>query len=132
MSLIQKLFDKAVTHLLTQMEQSIDDDGSCVYRGPNDLKCAIGALIDDDLYNDFYWAKTLEHFNVTSRCVQAIVAKSQDLNLPDLDGEDWVILQAVQNIHDKYLPNEWKDKLTALAEEHNLTMPNLDFLHGNH
>lgn len=123
MSLTQKLFDKTVTHLLTQMEQSMDGDGRCFYRGPNGLKCAIGALIDDAWYD----ADTLEDLSIRSQCVQAAVAQSQGFNLSDLD---WEILGEVQKIHDTYLPDEWKDKLTALAEEHNLTMPN--FLHGNH
>ena len=125
MSLIQKLFDKAVTHLLTQMEQSMDGDGSCLYRGPNGLKCAIGALIDGAWYD----AEILEMLSLRSQYVQAAVAQSQGFNLSDLDWEDWIILAAVQNIHDECLPDEWKDKLTALAVQYNLTMPN--FLHGN-
>jgi len=119
MSLIQKLFDKAVTHLLTQMAQSISDDGRCVYRGPNGLKCAIGALLDDAWYD----ADTLEYLSIGARYVQTAVAQSQGFDLSTLEEEDWIILRAVQNIHDTYLPDGWKDKLTALAEEHNLTMP---------
>lgn len=121
MSLIQKLFDKAVTHLLTQMEQSMDGDGRCLYRGPNGLKCAIGALIDDAWYD----AERLEDLSLRSRCVQATIAQSQGFDLSTLEEEDWLILWAVQNTHDTYLPDEWKDKLTALAEEHNLTMPHI-------
>lgn len=121
MSLIQKLFDKAVIHLLTQMEQSIAGDGSCLYRGPNGLKCAIGALIDDARYD----AERLEDLSIRSQYVQVAVAKSQGFNLVDCDWdwEGWKILRAVQNIHDTHLPDEWKDKLTALAEQYNLTMP---------
>lgn len=121
MSLIQKLFDKAVTHLLTQMEQCIDEYGDCVYRGPNGLKCAIGALIDDAWYD----AETLENLSLRSRCVQATIAQSQGFDLSTLEEEDWLILAAVQSTHDERLPDEWKDKLTALAEEHNLTMPHI-------
>lgn len=119
MSLIQKLFDKSVTHLLTQMEQSMDDEHNCVYRGPNGLKCAIGALIDDEWYDK----ETLEEMAITALCVQNAVAKSQGFSLSDLREEDWLILREVQIIHDEYLPQKWKDKLTALAEKHNLTMP---------
>lgn len=121
MGLIQKLFDKSVTHLLTQMEQSMDGDGRCLYRGPNDLKCAIGALIDDAWYD----ADTLEDLSLRSQYVQAAVAKSQGFDLSALEEEDWLILWAVQSTHDERLPDEWKDKLTALAEEHNLTMPHI-------
>ena len=78
MSLIQKLFDKTVIHLLTQMEQSISDDGdSCAYRGTNGLKCAIGALIDDKWYD----AERLEDLSIRSQYVQVVVAKSQGFNL---------------------------------------------------
>ncbi len=52
----QEIFDTVAKHLFAQGQQSIsreadDKDGwTCVYRGPNGLKCAVGALISDELY----------------------------------------------------------------------------------
>ena len=37
----------------------MDRDGSCLYRGPNNRKCAIGWLIADKLYNPFFEALDL-------------------------------------------------------------------------
>lgn len=50
----QQCFDKAVTAILAQGRASFsidredpDDRGSCMYRGPDGLKCAIGHLLPD-------------------------------------------------------------------------------------
>lgn len=45
---IQSLIDRMANHLAAQGQQSIDLGGACLYRGPNDLKCAIGALLSDE------------------------------------------------------------------------------------
>lgn len=49
----QKIFDTVATHLFTQGERSYDrsDPEVCLYRGPNGLKCAVGVLIPDELYD---------------------------------------------------------------------------------
>lgn len=47
----QEIFDKAVDGMLKQGEQSYDRDQGCVYRHPSGLKCAVGHLISDDIYD---------------------------------------------------------------------------------
>ena len=46
---IQEIFDTVSVHLLTQNEKSQESDfyRSCLYRGPNGTKCAVGCLIKD-------------------------------------------------------------------------------------
>jgi hypothetical protein len=122
MSLIQKLFDKDVTHLLTQMEQSISDDGRCVYRGPNGLKCAIGALIDDKVYHP-----EIEGRTVCCEQVQKSVAESNGFKVEDLTEQGWNILSTLQGVHDGCKPVKWEEQLKVVAEKRNLTMPNLDY-----
>lgn len=51
MTNIQTLFNKAVTAVIEQGEPSLNTDGYCVYRGPNNHKCAVGHLISDEHYN---------------------------------------------------------------------------------
>lgn len=46
----QEVFDVVTKHLLTQNQKSRVDT-SCMYRGPGSLKCAVGALIPDDVYS---------------------------------------------------------------------------------
>lgn len=46
----QQAFNKVVRHLAAQERRSHDDYG-CVYRSDDGLKCAVGALIDDDQFD---------------------------------------------------------------------------------
>ena len=48
----QEVFDKALAHLRAQGQSSMRDDGYCLYRSPEGLKCAIGALVPDEKYNE--------------------------------------------------------------------------------
>ena len=45
----QDIFDTVVKHLFTQGKPAMDD-GTCMYRGPDGAKCAVGVLIADDEY----------------------------------------------------------------------------------
>lgn len=49
---IQEIFDTVSVHLLTQNEKSQESSfySSCLYRGPNGTKCAVGCLIKDEFY----------------------------------------------------------------------------------
>lgn len=47
----QEAFDLALNHLRQQGRRAINDLGLCVYRGPDNTKCAVGALIPDDKYD---------------------------------------------------------------------------------
>ena len=50
MKTLQQTYDSVVEHLATQKRRS-HNDHSCKYRSKDGLKCAIGALIPDSLYN---------------------------------------------------------------------------------
>lgn len=45
------MFDKMLEHLRAQGCRSVDEFDSCLYRGPNGTKCAVGALIPDEKYS---------------------------------------------------------------------------------
>lgn len=51
----QQIFDTVLTRLREQGQPSIKINGtdipSCLYRGPNGLKCAVGWLIPDNAYH---------------------------------------------------------------------------------
>ena len=47
----QEIFDAVATHLLKQGRAAMDEQGRCVYRGPNGTRCAAGAVIPDELYD---------------------------------------------------------------------------------
>lgn len=45
----QEIFDKVSEFLIKQGKPCITDNG-CVYRGPDGLKCAVGCVLPDELY----------------------------------------------------------------------------------
>lgn len=48
----QEIFNKAIRALHAQPQKSYDEfTGTCFYRGPEGIKCAIGHLIPDEEYN---------------------------------------------------------------------------------
>lgn len=46
----QEMYDKVCRHLAKQKKRCATDVG-CLYRGPNGMKCAVGALIPNSLYD---------------------------------------------------------------------------------
>ena len=47
----QEVFDIVVSHLFTQGRPAYDGVQGCMYRAPDGLRCAVGVLIPDDLYD---------------------------------------------------------------------------------
>lgn len=103
----QDTFNKVARHLLAQDTKSEDENGNCLYRGPDGLKCAIGVLIPDDKYY-----KTLEGIRAESSVVSKILKASR---------EDRIFLKDLQQIHDDYDPPVWKDRLSNLANSYALS-----------
>ncbi len=112
----QEIFSKIRKHLLTQMEKSEahtdrvnpangEPINMCLYRGPDGLKCAIGALIPDEAYKP----------DMEGMGVDSIIAA-----IPGASTEDGTFLLDLQELHDEYMPNEWAGKLGDFAEAHGL------------
>ena len=55
----QEIFNRIAEHLRTQGRPALDEAGDCVYRGPNGLRCAIGAIIPDYKYRRSFEHKTI-------------------------------------------------------------------------
>jgi hypothetical protein len=108
----QEIFDTVARHLFAQGHRATDPfTGYCKYRAPNGDKCALGALIPDDLYVSD-WDDNSEPALV-EEVAQAIgLLKHVDL-LIDL-----------QSAHDA--PSHWlteqrlKQALVTVAEDHDL------------
>jgi hypothetical protein len=47
----QELFDTVATHLLGQKKAAKNAAGLCCYRSPDGLRCAVGCLIPDEVYD---------------------------------------------------------------------------------
>lgn len=90
----QEAFDTMVTHLFTQKVHARDlITGACVYRADTGLKCAVGALIPDDEYDE-------DEFEGSP--ISNII-----YNIPSLVHLNVDMLTRVQCIHDEYAPSDW-------------------------
>lgn len=109
----QELFDRVVTHLLTQNRRAYHD-GLCVYRDTAGNMCAIGCLINKDNYS-----LTLENQCLESHgAVYKAVCDSLGYTLSD--GEE-AMLGNLRNIHDEVSPDKWPIALKELARVEGLT-----------
>lgn len=57
----QEAFDSTVRHLKAQGCAATNDAGTCVYRSPTGLKCAMGFHIPDELYNPEFEGKSASY-----------------------------------------------------------------------
>lgn len=119
----QEIFDKVASHLLKQGRQSVGGS-QCLYRGPDDLKCAVGALIDDKWYDPDVegcgvWSASVRKSEHT---VKGKMLRDMLLNSGvDVDNERVMdLLENLQLIHDECDPEEWDGTLRCIANSFNL------------
>lgn len=97
----QVVFDTVARHLLTQKMKSQDDEGTCLYRGPEGLKCAAGCLIPDDKYSS------------TMECIVWDVLAT--IEIVPFTNKNLIV--KLQLIHDRRDPKYWLNELYTLAAE---------------
>ena len=93
------VFEFIKNHLITQGERSLmDNELTCAYFGAEGKKCAVGALIREDIYHS-----SIEEKPVNDRLVRSAVTKS----VPN-----WIIntemLCELQSIHDGTSDYDWE------------------------
>lgn len=107
----QEIFDKVRDHLLEQGEKAeyVDQFGSseCFYRTDSGLKCAVGCLIPDELYER----------GAEGHGVGYLYDKGF---LPDVDESSIYILEELQAFHDTVPAHEWPVGLPIFAKSHGL------------
>ena len=112
----QQIFTKVKNHLLGQMKRSMGTVPThgyiCFYQGKGNLKCAIGCLIPDDIYQ-----KDMEGKSVTELLEEFPVVSTY---LGSATQGRLIFLTRLQDIHDLEPPKVWKEKLKALAKEKRL------------
>lgn len=117
----QAIFEKVCRHLFAQGKQAKTvENGICMYRGPDNTKCAVGALISDKVYR-----KGMEENDL-----QSLLGK---FTLPAFIVDNENMLQDLQYIHDN---NEsWttettlRNKLRDCAHGYGLDVDFLNELH---
>jgi len=104
------VFEFVKQHLINQGQKSVEnediDHNSCRYRGEENLKCAVGCLIEDHFYDP-----DMERKEITHDFVKVIVRQS----LPNWK-PNWDMLQDLQELHDEHEPEEWEFRLEKLEE----------------
>ena len=118
----QQIFDKVAKHLLTQNKKSVTKDGMCYYRHPTDnLRCAIGCLIPNDVYEPSMEKKTVLQLLARYPDLRQIFGVDICLDLKSAS-----FLTCLQDIHDNFEPKDWRDMLKHFAAKHNLSANILD------
>lgn len=117
----QQVFDKVASHLLAQKLTSSKSNlvgGTCLYRGPNGTKCAVGCLIPDDLYDAKMEGTAVPTspdfspmYNVIGKVLTQVV-----------EGDTFPLLAALQLLHDTIAPEFWDVELRKSAVKFNLTV----------
>ena len=82
----KEIFDYVVNHLRQQGTPALSRYGQCAYRGINNTMCAVGCLLADDEYVPAF---------------EGMGVKSLELELPHRLREHVVMLQSLQNFHDR-------------------------------
>lgn len=100
----QELFDAVVNYSRTMKEKCQNDKGNCFYRGPNNNKCFIGALIPDEEYNPA-WEGT-------------VLGDQILLNRGRIDEKDKHLARDLQQVHDFYNPDDWENKFKELSKKY--------------
>lgn len=122
----QEVFDIVATHLFAQGKRSLkvgaERIGTCAYRGADGLKCAIGILIPDAIYQ--------KKWDDCSNAIDTLLDRATKALRP-LHTHSW-LLEELQNVHD--MENYWlsteqmHDALEDVAERHLLTIDNISTL----
>jgi hypothetical protein len=114
----QELFNEVVTHLRKQNKQSLSVNGSCMYRGVDGLKCAIGYLIPDECYHDDMegaFFGELPRYNHEARSFCPQVQPFPTALLQEFKDNEELLLELI-HIHDDHTPLEWEERFEKLAE----------------
>lgn len=105
----QELYDIVVAHLRKQHAKSQSPDKKiCMYRGEGGLKCAVGVLIPDEIYN-----------HAMEFSLHTLTFYKGDL-LPDNLRLEFAthfdLLSTLQEVHDKVEIDNWEKKFKTTAK----------------
>jgi len=107
----QKLYERMMAHLREQ-GQCVGSAGTCRYRGPNGLKCAVGALLKDEYYRAEFEGITPSGTTPTAGKLRAALVASGVVEEKGI----WEFLRAAQReLHDEITQN-WAETLECRAK----------------
>lgn len=98
----QEVFNQVRDHLLKQNKKSIVDS-VCVYRGPDNTKCAAGCLMSDEEYDKKIEGVTWDDLT--------------NDNIPYAHSD---LITDLQFLHDNFPVEQWHVQLSEVALTYNL------------
>lgn len=114
----QEIFNTVVNHLRQQGKRSVRVNGgiiTCLYRGPNNTKCAVGCLISDEDYSA----------DIEGKGIHVLV--SRELLPENLkwmgDPQALVLLRNLQAVHDEVSIENWESNFEFYAHKYKLSLP---------
>jgi len=110
MKTLQETFNIVKSHLLKQNKRCAEDD-VCLYRNDEGLKCAVGALINDDEYRSEHNELGL-HTGLVKNMLTASGVST--------DRESMDLMHDLQSTHDQIEPEKWEAGLKLTAVKYNL------------
>ena len=127
---LQEIYDTVKAHLLKQGRRASDVcGGTCYYRTKEygsdaTLKCAVGCLIPDELYDPEIegvgitdiWGLGPDELPPKTRALYYILDKS----LGGIDRQKLGLLISLQTTHDGCRVETWRETLESHAEQRNL------------
>ena len=108
----QETYNTVKAHLLNQGTRAVRsaDSDRCAYRNSEGLKCAVGCLILDELYDPYIEGFSPYRFN--EELCEAMGIKCN---------ADREFLKCLQSIHDTREPGTWLNALEIFAKNVGLT-----------
>jgi len=100
-------FDWVADHLIKQDVQSKDNSGSCLYRGPDGTACAIGCLIADKNYEEWFETTATDDDYI----IEAVSSSNPNWKI---GSKQHHMLLVLQYIHDNYTPYTWEYDFESL------------------
>jgi len=98
MKTTRDLINYVRNHLVAQGERCANERGNCLYKCGT-KSCAVGCLIDDDLYRPDFEGNSAMH--------DSVVMAIQITHRIALSDEQLYVLLRLQFIHDQREPNHW-------------------------
>lgn len=111
----QEVFDTMLAHLRKQGRVAVIDGVGCAYRTPEGLKCAVGALIPDNLYNPNIENKSVMSYEVR-QCLPFSITESDRSFLSDVQLNMHDRLEGRPDFH-----TALEDAAAHIALQHGLT-----------
>lgn len=106
----QKVFDIVKEKMLAQGKRSMFNEYDCAYRNPDGLKCAIGHLIPDEMYDPKMESgsviRLFENFPEIKEYLLNEFGNKNSERTEISDYNDTTFLLKLQQIHDYY--EEWE------------------------